>query len=332
MSDHQKILEVKDLVVEFNTDRGLITAVNGVNFEVYRGKTLGIVGESGSGKSVSALAIMGLIPNPPGRVKSGIIKYNGENLLDKQVSEMRKIRGNKIAMIFQEPMTSLNPVFTVGNQIEEVLKLHQPELSKEERLVKGVEMLSLVGIPSPEKRYKEYPHQLSGGMRQRVMIAIALACKPDILIADEPTTALDVTIQAQILELMNKLQKELGMGIIMITHDLGVVAETCDDVAVMYCGKIVERSDVKSIFNNPKHPYTKGLIESIPSFDSTTGASRDRLPTIEGMVPSLFELPDGCSFQDRCQYSKEDCRGKSGSPSLSEVEKGHQVSCFHPLQ
>ena len=297
MSDHQKILEVKDLVVEFNTDRGLITAVNGVNFEVYRGKTLGIVGESGSGKSVSALAIMGLIPNPPGRVKSGIIKYNGENLIDKQVSEMRKIRGNKIAMIFQEPMTSLNPVFTVGNQIEEVLKLHQPELSKEERLLKGVEMLSLVGIPSPEKRYKEYPHQLSGGMRQRVMIAIALACKPDVLIADEPTTALDVTIQAQILELMNKLQKELGMGIIMITHDLGVVAETCDDVAVMYCGKIVERSDVKSIFNNPKHPYTKGLIESIPSFDSTTGASRDRLPTIEGMVPSLFELPEGVVFK-----------------------------------
>ena len=239
MNNHQKILEVKDLVVEFNTDRGLITAVNGVNFEVYRGRTLGIVGESGSGKSVSALAIMGLIPNPPGKVQSGIIKYRDENLLDKSISEMRKIRGNKIAMIFQEPMTSLNPVFTVGNQIEEVLKLHQPELSKEDRLKKGVEMLSLVGIPSPEKRYKEYPHQLSGGMRQRVMIAIALACKPDVLIADEPTTALDVTIQAQILELMNKLQKELGMGIIMITHDLGVVAETCDDVAVMYCGKIV---------------------------------------------------------------------------------------------
>jgi len=332
MNDEQKILEVKDLVVEFNTDRGKITAVNGVNFEVYRGKSLGIVGESGSGKSVSALAIMGLIPNPPGRVKSGIIKYHGENLLDKSVDEMRKIRGNKIAMIFQEPMTSLNPVFTVGNQIEEVLKLHQPELSKQERLVKGVEMLSLVGIPSPEKRYKEYPHQLSGGMRQRVMIAMALACKPDILIADEPTTALDVTIQAQILELMNKLQKDLGMGIIMITHDLGVVAETCDDVAVMYCGKIVERSDVKSIFNNPKHPYTKGLIESIPSFDSTSGVARDRLPTIEGMVPSLFDLPSGCSFQDRCEYSSDECRGKNGSPTLTKISDGHKVSCFNPLQ
>jgi len=332
MNDEQKILEVKDLVVEFNTDRGKITAVNGVNFEVYRGKSLGIVGESGSGKSVSALAIMGLIPNPPGRVKSGIIKYHGENLLDKSVDEMRKIRGNKIAMIFQEPMTSLNPVFTVGNQIEEVLKLHQPELSKQERLVKGVEMLSLVGIPSPEKRYKEYPHQLSGGMRQRVMIAMALACKPDILIADEPTTALDVTIQAQILELMNKLQKDLGMGIIMITHDLGVVAETCDDVAVMYCGKIVERSDVKSIFNNPKHPYTKGLIESIPSFDSTSGVARDRLPTIEGMVPSLFDLPSGCSFQDRCDYSSDECLAKNGSPTLTKISDGHKVSCFNPLQ
>ena len=332
MNDQQKILEVKDLVVEFNTDRGKITAVNGVNFEVYRGKSLGIVGESGSGKSVSALAIMGLIPNPPGKVRSGIIKYHGENLLDKSVDEMRKIRGNKIAMIFQEPMTSLNPVFNVGNQIEEVLKLHQPELSKEERLVKGVEMLSLVGIPSPEKRYKEYPHQLSGGMRQRVMIAMALACKPDILIADEPTTALDVTIQAQILELMNKLQKELGMGIIMITHDLGVVAETCDDVAVMYCGKIVEKSDVKSIFNNPKHPYTKGLIESIPSFDSTSGASRDRLPTIEGMVPSLFDLPNGCSFQDRCKYSTDECRGKNGHPTLTHISENHKVSCFNPLQ
>jgi oligopeptide/dipeptide ABC transporter ATP-binding protein len=332
MNDHQKILEVKDLVVEFNTDRGVITAVSGVNFEVYRGKSLGIVGESGSGKSVSALAIMGLIPNPPGRVQSGIIKYHGENLLDKSVGEMRKIRGNKIAMIFQEPMTSLNPVFTVGNQIEEVLKLHQPELSKSDRLAKGVEMLSLVGIPSPEKRYKEYPHQLSGGMRQRVMIAMALACKPDILIADEPTTALDVTIQAQILELMNKLQRDLGMGIIMITHDLGVVAETCDDVAVMYCGKIVERSDVKSIFNNPKHPYTKGLIESIPSFDSTSGVARDRLPTIEGMVPSLFDLPEGCSFQDRCQFSSDECRGESGNPTLRNVADGHKVSCFNPLQ
>ena len=328
----EKILEVKDLVVEFKTDKGLITAVNGVNFEVYKGKTIGIVGESGSGKSVSALAVMGLIPNPPGRVKSGLIKYRGENLLEKSGDEMRKIRGNKIAMIFQEPMTSLNPVFTVGTQIDEVLALHQSELSKEERASKGIEMLKLVGIPSPEKRYKEYPHQLSGGMRQRVMIAMALACKPDILIADEPTTALDVTIQAQILDLMNKLQKELGMGIIMITHDLGVVAETCHDVAVMYCGKIVEKADVNTIFSNPKHPYTKGLLESIPSFDSTSGIAKDRLKTIEGMVPSLFELPDGCSFQDRCPNKSEDCTGKNGAPRLTPLaDSKHEVSCFNPM-
>ena len=328
----EKILEVKDLVVEFNTDKGKITAVNGVNFEVYKGRTIGIVGESGSGKSVSALAVMGLIPNPPGRVKSGLIKYRGENLLDKPVEEMRKIRGNKIAMIFQEPMTSLNPVFTVGTQIDEVLALHQSELSKEERTSKGIEMLKLVGIPSPEKRYKEYPHQLSGGMRQRVMIAMALACKPDILIADEPTTALDVTIQAQILDLMNKLQKELGMGIIMITHDLGVVAETCHDVAVMYCGKIVEKADVKTIFENPKHPYTKGLLESIPSFDSTAGVQKDRLKTIEGMVPSLFNLPDGCSFQDRCPNKVDACMGKNGSPKLAPIpDSVHEVSCFNPV-
>ena len=328
----EKILEVKDLVVEFKTDQGPVTAVNGVSFDVYRGRTLGIVGESGSGKSVSALSVMGLIPNPPGRIKSGIIKYRGDNLLDYSGSKMRHIRGNKIAMIFQEPMTSLNPVFTVGNQIEEVLALHQQELSKEARREKGIEMLKLVGIPSPEKRYKEYPHQLSGGMRQRVMIAMALACEPDILIADEPTTALDVTIQAQILELMNKLQDDLGMGIIMITHDLGVVAETCDDVAVMYCGKIVERSDVKSIFNNPRHPYTKGLLESIPSFDSTADVAKGRLPTIEGMVPSLFELPEGCSFQDRCEFSDESCRGGKGSPILKEKAIGHDVSCFNPIK
>ena len=324
----EKILEVKDLVVDFKTDRGFITAVNGVNFEVYKGRTLGIVGESGSGKSVSALSIMRLIPDPPGNIRQGVIDYRGENLLEMPMDKMRNIRGNKIAMIFQEPMTSLNPVFTVGNQIEEVLALHQKELSKKDRLAKGIEMLKLVGIPSPEKRFKEYPHQLSGGMRQRIMIAMALSCKPDILIADEPTTALDVTIQAQILDLMNKLQSDLGMGIIMITHDLGVVAETCDDVAVMYCGKIVEKSDVKTIFNNPKHPYTKGLLESIPSFDSTAESVKERLPTIEGMVPSLFDLPDGCSFQDRCGYATNDCKMV---PSLKKLELNHEVSCFHPV-
>ena len=324
-----KILDVKDLVVQFNTDRGVVTAVDGVSLEVFKGRTLGIVGESGSGKSVTALAIMRLIPHPPGIIKNGVVKFRGESLLDKEMVDMRKIRGNKISMIFQEPMTSLNPVFTIGNQIEEVLELHQSDLSKEQRHKKAVEMLSLVGIPSPEKRIKEYPHQLSGGMRQRVMIAISLACEPDILIADEPTTALDVTIQAQILELMKKLQKELGMGIIMITHDLGVVAETCDDVAVMYCGKIVEQGTADHIFNNPRHPYTKGLLESIPSFDATTGDAKDRLPTIEGMVPSLFELPEGCSFQDRCSKCISQCRQPQEVPALKEVATGHAVSCFN---
>jgi peptide/nickel transport system ATP-binding protein len=326
----EKVLEVKNLKVEFNTDRGVATAVNGVNFDVIKGKTIGIVGESGSGKSVSALSIMRLIPNPPGRISAGEILFKGENLLNIPMEDMRRIRGNKIAMIFQEPMTSLNPVFTVGNQIEEVLELHQSHLSPKERTDKAIDMLRLVGIPSPEKRVTEYPHQMSGGMRQRVMIAMALSCEPDILIADEPTTALDVTIQAQILELMNKLQKELGMGIIMITHDLGVVAETCDDVAVMYCGQIVEHADVKTLFNHPQHPYTKGLIESIPSFDSTTGAKREKLATIEGMVPSLFDLPQGCNFQDRCEHATDECRQKE--PSLKAIATDHEVSCFNPLK
>ena len=328
----EKVLEVKDLVVEFKTDRGTIKAVNGVNFDVFKGKTVGIVGESGSGKSVSALAIMGLIPSPPGRIASGEIKFMGKSLLKLEPKEMRKIRGNKIAMIFQEPMTSLNPVFTIGNQIIEVIELHQPELSRKEREAKAVDMLKLVGIPSPEKRVHEYPHQLSGGMRQRVMIAIALSCEPDILVADEPTTALDVTIQAQILELMKKLQKELGMGIILITHDLGVVAETCDTVAVMYCGKIVESADVKTLFNHPRHPYTKGLMNSIPSFDSTSGRKKERLQTIEGMVPSLFDLPEGCNFQDRCVNVTDQCRGPNGEPILRDMEAGHKTACFNPLQ
>nr|BDT29794.1 ABC transporter ATP-binding protein [Bacteriovorax sp. HI3] len=328
----EKVLEVKDLVVEFKTDRGTIKAVNGVNFDVFKGKTVGIVGESGSGKSVSALAIMGLIPNPPGRVASGQILFKGKSLVNMDAAEMRKIRGNKIAMIFQEPMTSLNPVFTIGNQIEEVIELHQPQLSKKEREAKAVDMLRLVGIPSPEKRVKEYPHQLSGGMRQRVMIAIALSCEPDVLIADEPTTALDVTIQAQILELMKKLQKELGMGIILITHDLGVVAETCDTVAVMYCGQIVETADVKTLFNHPRHPYTRGLMNSIPSFDSTKSQRKERLQTIEGMVPSLFDLPAGCNFQDRCSSVTEHCRGSQGEPTLRDMEAGHLAACFNPLK
>jgi oligopeptide/dipeptide ABC transporter ATP-binding protein len=281
---------------------------------------------------VTALAIMGLIPNPPGRVASGQILFNGKSLVNMDAGEMRKIRGNKIAMIFQEPMTSLNPVFTIGNQIEEVIELHQPHLSSAEREAKAVDMLRLVGIPSPEKRVKEYPHQLSGGMRQRVMIAIALSCEPDILIADEPTTALDVTIQAQILELMKKLQKELGMGIILITHDLGVVAETCDHVSVMYCGQIVESADVETLFNHPSHPYTKGLMNSIPDFDSTSGHKKERLQTIEGMVPSLFNLPSGCNFQDRCSSVSDACRGSNGDPVLKPAKgEEHFVACFNPF-
>ncbi len=327
----EKILSVENLCVEFQTDGGVAKAVDGVNFEVFKGKTLGIVGESGSGKSVTALSIMGLIPHPPGRVTQGKILYRDNNLLSLPAAEMRRIRGNKIAMIFQEPMTSLNPVYTVGDQIGEVFKLHQSELSRRERLDKTVEMLQLVGIPAPQKRLGEYPHQLSGGMRQRVMIAMSLSCRPDILIADEPTTALDVTIQAQILELMQKLQRELGMGMIMITHDLGVIAEVCDDVAVMYCGQIVEQTGVKSLFNNPRHPYTQGLIQSIPAYDSTTNSKKERLNTIEGMVPSLLELPPGCSFQNRCPHATDKCRGECGRPQLEALGQGHAVSCFHPL-
>ncbi len=295
---------------------------------MFKGKSLGIVGESGSGKSVTALSVMKLIPNPPGIIAGGEILFNGEDIVKKSEAEMRKLRGNKISMIFQEPMTSLNPVFTIGNQIEEVIKLHQ-DVSKKDATNKAIEMLELVGIPVPAKRINEYPHQLSGGMRQRVMIAMALACNPEVLIADEPTTALDVTIQAQILELMKKLQDEIGMGIIMITHDLGVVAETCHDVAVMYCGEIVEKADVKTLFNNPKHPYTRGLMDSIPSFDSTLNEQRTKLKTIEGMVPSLFNLPEGCYFQDRCFNVKAECR--KSRPKQTILEKDHFVSCFNPL-
>lgn len=326
----EKILEVKNLTAKFRTPKGLVTAVNSVSFDVYKGRTLGIVGESGSGKSVTALSIMRLIPSPPGFVSGDEVLFEGQNLLQLSDHEMRKIRGNKIAMIFQEPMTSLNPVFTIGNQIEEVIKLHQ-NIPKSERKNKAIELLKLVGIPVPEKRVREYPHQLSGGMRQRVMIAISLACEPSVLIADEPTTALDVTIQAQILELMNKLQEEMGMGIIMITHDLGVVAEVCHDVAVMYCGNIIEEADVDTLFNHPRHPYTRGLMDSIPSFDSTTGEKRERLPTIDGIVPSLFDLPSGCNFQDRCFRAKPECSGARGEPKLEKLASGHYVSCFDPI-
>jgi len=303
-SKEDVVLEVKNLVTTFSLESGSVNAVDGVSFSVRKGKTLGIVGESGCGKSVTSLSILRLIPNPPGKISGGEILYKGKNLLDLPMNEMRKIRGNEISMIFQEPMTSLNPVFTIGFQIEEPLRLHQG-LSKKEARVKAIELLKLVNIPAPEARVDEYPHQLSGGMRQRVMIAMALACNPSVLICDEPTTALDVTIQAQILELMKKIRDSLGMAMILITHDLGVVAETADDVAVMYAGRIVEYGAVKEIFKNPKHPYTKGLLASIPKLGS---ASKSKLHAIPGLVPALSDLPPGCRFQGRCTEVFDRCR------------------------
>jgi oligopeptide/dipeptide ABC transporter ATP-binding protein len=319
------LLEVKNLRTQFTTDDGRFFAVDDVSFKLEAGKTLGIVGESGCGKSVTSLSVMQLI-QPPGKIESGEILFSGKNILNFSDSEMRKIRGKEIAMIFQEPMTSLNPVFTIGNQIDEVIALHFPEKSTEQIKQRTIEMLKIVGIPLPEQRYHEYPHQLSGGMRQRVMIAMAMSCNPKLLIADEPTTALDVTIQAQILDLMRKLQKEFSTGMILITHDLGVVAEMCSDVMVMYAGKVVEYGTVEDIFCRPKHPYTKGLLESIPHFE--TGQKLKRLKTISGLVPSLLSLPKGCRFQDRCQYAEADC--KSQEPTLSSDI--HQVRCFHPVE
>ena len=326
----EKILAVKNLVTRFRTEQGPVTAVNGVSLDVYKGKTLGIVGESGSGKSVTALSIMRLIDTPPGNIAQGEILLAGQDLLQLSGKAMRAVRGNQIAMIFQEPMTSLNPVFTTGYQISEALIFHQ-KMKPKEAQEQSIALLSLVGIPAPEKRIHEYPHQLSGGMRQRVMIAIALACKPAVLVADEPTTALDVTIQAQILDLLTKLQEELGMGMILITHDLGVVAELCHEVAVMYGGKIIEQASVQALFSHPKHPYTQGLLASIPSLEAVQNKVHRRLATIEGAVPSLTDLPPGCSFQDRCYKVQQDCRGEQGPPPLEEKAPDHLAACFHPL-
>jgi oligopeptide/dipeptide ABC transporter ATP-binding protein len=306
----EKILEVKSLQTSFFTDRGEVKAVDNVSFDLYKGKTVGIVGESGCGKSVTSLSIMRLIPSPPGKIVGGEILYKGQNLLNLNMEQMRKVRGNEISMIFQEPMTSLNPVFTVGNQLIEAIRLHQ-DLSKSAALEKAIEMLKLVGIPAPDKRVNDYPHQLSGGMRQRVMIAMALSCNPNILIADEPTTALDVTIQAQILDLLRDLQQKMGMSIMLITHDLGVVAEMADEVVVMYAGKVAERGPVREIFASPKHPYTQGLLNSIPvlSKDPTGKIKKNRLEPIPGIVPNLLDLPQGCRFQERCKYVTEACKG-----------------------
>ncbi len=331
----EKILEVKGLRTSFFSDDGEVKAVDDVSFDVYKGRTIGIVGESGCGKSVTSLSIMRLIPNPPGKIVGGQILYKGKNLLDLSPAEMRTIRGNEISMIFQEPMTSLNPVFTVGNQICEAIRLHQ-DLSKKESLNKAIEMLRLVGIPSPDKRVHDYPHQLSGGMRQRIMIAMALSCNPQILIADEPTTALDVTIQAQILDLLRELKEKVGMALILITHDLGVVAEVADEVAVMYAGRIVEQGLVGEIFSNPKMPYTRGLLNSIPTLsqDPTGRVKRKRLETIPGIVPNLLHLPKGCRFQERCVYKIESCQEEE--PDLRVIGPNesvpHLIRCVRDIQ
>lgn len=316
-----KLLEVKNLVTNFYTDDGIASAVDDVSFEIEKGETLGLVGESGCGKSVSALSIMKLIPEPAGKIESGKIIFDDKNLLELSEKEMQGIRGNRISMIFQEPMTSLNPVYTCGNQIDEILICHK-KLSRKEAKERTIEMLNKVGIPAPEQRYNEYPHQLSGGMRQRVMIAIALACSPELLIADEPTTALDVTVQSQILELIKKLQEESGMGVIMITHDFGVIAEVSDRVAVMYASKIVEYGNVEEIFYDTKHPYTKALLKSIPKINS----KEHKLQIIEGTVPSSLNYPKGCHFCTRCPLADEKCNEEQ--PPFVKISGTHRAACF----
>ncbi|HSH35391.1 ABC transporter ATP-binding protein [Schnuerera sp.] len=316
-----KLLEVKNLKTYFYTDDGIVKAIDGVNFSVEAGKTIGIVGESGCGKSITAMSILRLIPDPPGKIVDGEVIFEGEDLTKVSNKEIRNIRGNNISMIFQEPMTSLNPVFTVGYQIGEVLMLHQ-KLSEEEAKERAIEMIDLVGIPNAERIVEEYPHQLSGGMRQRVMIAMALACQPKLLIADEPTTALDVTIQAQILEIMNELKSKLNTSIMLITHDLGVIAEMADHVIVMYSGKVVEDAPITELFKNPKHPYTIGLMGSIPSLVK----EGQRLETIPGAVPNPLYLPKGCYFHPRCKFATDECR--EGQPELREIAPGHKVACI----
>jgi len=314
------LLEVRDLVTAFDTDAGQVTAVDGVSFPVPRGKTLGIVGESGCGKSVTAMSIMRLLPQPMGRILGGEIAFDGHNLATLDPDAMRSIRGNRISMIFQEPMTALNPVHRIGKQLAEVLLQHK-DISKQDAWNQSIEMLDKVGIPSPEIRVMEYPHQLSGGMRQRVVIAIALACGPELVIADEPTTALDVTIQAQILQLINDLQQDLGMSVILITHDLGVIAETCDEVCVMYAGRIVERASAEVVFARPRHAYTRGLLSSIPRLD---GEPKAALKTIDGMVPALKDLKPGCRFAPRSgrEHSDEELLER---PPVKEIAPGHWV-------
>jgi oligopeptide/dipeptide ABC transporter ATP-binding protein len=314
------ILSVRDLVTTFDTDAGRLTAVDGVSFDVRRGRTLGIVGESGCGKSVTALSIMRLLPQPMGQIRGGRILFEGRDLATLPPAELHRIRGGRIGMIFQEPMTALNPVQPIGRQLSEVFLLHRTK-DPADAWRRGAEMLRKVGIPAPEIRMHEYPHQLSGGMRQRVVIAMALACEPAVVIADEPTTALDVTIQAQILELMQALQRDLGLAVVLITHDLGVIAETCDDVIVMYAGRVAESGPVEAIFDRPAHPYTRGLLDSIPRLEGTRKA---RLRVIEGMVPGLRDLPAGCRFQNRCPHRIDRC---ATAPALEAVGPGHAAAC-----
>jgi peptide/nickel transport system ATP-binding protein/oligopeptide transport system ATP-binding protein len=321
----EPILEVDNLKTYFYTDDGEVPAVDGVDFHIDPGSTVGIVGESGSGKSVTALSVLQLIPQPPGKIVDGSINFKGRDLTKLSEKQMRQVRGNDISMIFQEPMTSLNPVYTVGNQIIEAITLHQ-DVEYAEARQQAIDMLEKVGIPSPDTRIDEYPHQMSGGMKQRVMIAMALACNPKLLIADEPTTALDVTIQAQILDLLQDLQDDLGMSILLITHNLAVVAETCDYVAVMYGGRVVEFGDVETIFENPSHPYTIGLFSSLPQIDTPHAGRDDHLYVIPGMVPSPQDFPSGCRFRDRCEYATDKC---SQLPPDDEIDDGHLSACWY---
>ncbi len=321
------LLEVKNLVTEFNTENGWVQALRGVSFHINAGETVGLVGESGCGKSVTARSVMRLIPDPPGKIASGEVLFEGKDLLKLSDSKMRTIRGNDISMIFQDPMTSLNPVLRIGYQLEEALKLHQKELSAEKRRNVALEMMQKVRIPSPEQRLREYPHQLSGGMRQRVMIAMALACRPRLLLADEPTTALDVTVQAQILDLMKELREDIGTAIMLITHDLGVVAEVCDRVLVMYLGQVVEAGSVQEVFSNPQHPYTLSLMKSIPKIRGHREPGK-RLDTIRGIVPSLSQIPKGCSFAARCDFAQDKCLEERPELSFSSELRGQR--CFFP--
>ncbi len=320
----EPLLNVNDLVVDFHTDKGVAHAINHVSFQLNKGETLGVVGESGCGKSVTALAVMQLIPIPPGRITSGNIFFNGEDLLQKTEKEMRSVRGKDISMIFQEPMTALNPVYTVGNQLTSVIRNHQ-KLSRSDAKKLAIKMMQKIDIPIPNQRMKEYPYQLSGGLRQRVMIAMALSCNPSLIIADEPTTALDVTVQAQVLKEFRKVQDESDTAMILITHDMGVIYETCQNVLVMYCGNVIESADVSSLFKKPKHPYTVGLLTSLPKIRDE---KQKELPTIKGIVPDLLHLPTGCNFADRCPRVEARCLKEE--PTLKQMPDNSKVACFFP--